>query len=171
MSTSVAQKAQIVKDYQRKRMSLFLLWKGILCLLRKSDNYSYLIGPVSISNTYTKLSQEIMIEYIRKHHFDHGIAGHIKPRKPFVSRLSNVDTEILTEKNSDFNALDQIIRDIEPLNLKMPVLLRKYLDLGGKIASFNVDPQFSNTVDGFLILELSRIKPEIIQNLGKNLPA
>ncbi len=159
----------VVKDYQRKPMSLFLLWKGILCLLQKNNNYSYLIGPVSISNSYTKLSQEVMIEYIKKHHFDHGIARYVKPRKPFVSKLPNVDTEILTEKITDFNTLDQIIRDIEPLNHKMPVLLKKYLDLGGKIASFNVDPQFSNTVDGFLLLELSLVKPEIIQALAKNL--
>jgi len=80
-----------------------------------------------------------------------------------------VDTEILNEKINDLRDLDLTIKDIEMLNNKMPVLLRKYLDLGGKIVSFNVDPEFNNTVDGLLILELSRVSPDIIKTLAKSL--
>ncbi|MCK4749567.1 MAG: lysophospholipid acyltransferase family protein, partial [Bacteroidales bacterium] len=35
----------IVKDYQRRPMPLFLLWKGILYFLLKHTEYRYLIGP------------------------------------------------------------------------------------------------------------------------------
>ena len=159
----------IVKDYQRKPMSLFLLWKGILTFLMKNEGYKYLIGPVSISDSFTKLSQQLMIDCIKKFHFDYTISRLVKPRKPYVSQTSNVDTEILNEKINDLRDLDLTIKDIEMLNNKMPVLLRKYLDLGGKIVSFNVDPEFNNTVDGLLILELSRVSPDIIKTLAKSL--
>jgi putative hemolysin len=157
----------IVKDYQRKPMSLFLLWKGILYFLQENESYNYLVGPVSISNSYTRLSQEIMIGYIKEHHYHTTLARYIKPRKPFFSRPSSVDTGILIERVSSLQALDQVIKEVEPSGSKMPVLLRKYLDLGGKIAGFNIDPKFSNTVDGLLILDLNLVKPEIVQALAK----
>lgn len=159
----------VVKEYQRKPMSLFMLWKGILSLLQKNDSYKFLIGPVSISNSYTKLSQEIIISYIKKYHFDHQLARMIKPKNPFVYKSSDIDTDILLERVPNFNKMDQIINDIDPGNPKMPVLLKKYLELGGKIAAFNIDAQFSNTVDGFLVLDLNMVKPEIIRALSKSL--
>jgi putative hemolysin len=158
----------IVKDYQRKPMPLFLLWKGILSFLMKNQEYKYLVGPVSISNSYTRLSQQLIIDYLVRFHFDHNLGQHIRPRKPFLSQPAAIDTEILLKKIKSFNALDQLIKDTEMANSKMPVLLRKYIELGGKILSFNVDPEFSNSVDGFLLLELRHVKPEIIRMLTKN---
>ena len=40
----------IVPDYQRKRMPLFLLWKGILAVLMRSSEARYVLGPVTISS-------------------------------------------------------------------------------------------------------------------------
>jgi hypothetical protein len=95
------------------------------------------------------------------------LAWHLKPRRPFVSKPSLIDIDILTEKANNLQGLDHVIKEVDPLNSKMPVLLRKYLELGGRIASFNVDPLFNNTVDGFLILELNKVKPEMIKALGR----
>ena len=159
----------IIKEYQRKPMSLFMLWKGILCLLQKHYGYNYLIGPVSISNNYSGISKEIIVEYIKKYYFEHSFAKSIKSRRPFVPKPSNLDTEILINNTSNFNKLDQILKDADPLNPKMPILLRKYLELGAKITAFNVDPQFNNCVDGLMVLDLSVVKPEIVSTLAKSL--
>jgi putative hemolysin len=155
----------IVKEYQRKPLSLFLLWKGILHFLWENPEYNYLVGPVSISNSYTSLSQGVMIQYIKKHHFDHAMSWRLKARRPFAYRTSLIDTDILIKNTNSLQALDRLIKAIDPNNDRIPVLLRKYLELGGKIASFNVDPKFSNVVDGFLILELRNVKPEMVQAL------
>ncbi len=45
-------RSYIVPEYQKKRMPLFLLWKGILFFLLKNPYYRYLYGPVSISKLY-----------------------------------------------------------------------------------------------------------------------
>jgi len=156
----------IVKEYQRKPLSLFLLWKGILHFLWKNPEYNYMVGPVSISNSYSRLSQELMIRYIKKHHFDHAMSWHLKPRRPFVPKPSLIDTNVLIEKTKSLQALDRLIKEVEPNNYKIPVLLKKYLELGGKIASFNVDPKFSSVVDGFLVLDLHNVKPEMVQALA-----
>jgi Putative hemolysin len=156
----------VTKEYQRKPLSLFLLWKGILHLLWKNPEYNYLVGPVSISNNYSALSKEIMIRYVQKHHADHSLEKFLKPRYPFVSKTSITDTSVLLEHTGNLQQLDLLIRELDPDNDRMPVLLRKYLELGGNIASFNIDPEFNNVVDGFLVLDLDRVKPEMIHALA-----
>jgi putative hemolysin len=155
----------IVKDYQRKPMSLFLLWKGILFFLMKNPEYRYLIGPVSISNAYSKLTQQVIVDFVVKHHFDQALGKYIKPRKPFTPPKTKVDTAILTEKVSSFQSLDEIVNYLEVTNMKAPILLKKYLLLGGKIISFNIDPDFNNALDGLLFLDFYNIDSKVIKSL------
>ena len=55
----------IVKEYQRKPMPLFLLWKGILYFILKHPEYRYLIGPVSISDKLSMFTKGIIIQFMR----------------------------------------------------------------------------------------------------------
>jgi putative hemolysin len=73
----------VIKDYQRKPMPLFLLWKGILYFLLKNPEYRYLIGPVSISNNYSNISKSLIISFIMKNHLDWKMARYVKPRNSF----------------------------------------------------------------------------------------
>ncbi|MFN9801251.1 MAG: GNAT family N-acetyltransferase, partial [Bacteroidota bacterium] len=67
----------IVRDYQKHRLSLFLLWKGILFYLLSNPRFRYIIGPVSISNNYQEVSKELIIQFIRRHYFNEELAGHV----------------------------------------------------------------------------------------------
>jgi hypothetical protein len=50
----------------------------------------------------------------------------------------------------------------------VPVLLRQYLKLGGKLLGFNLDPRFSNALDGLILVDLTRTEPRLLQRyLGK----
>ena len=60
----------IRKEYQQKPLPLFLLWKGILKFLIDNPRYRYLIGPVSISNCFSKFSKSLIVDYINRNHFD-----------------------------------------------------------------------------------------------------
>ena len=51
----------------------------------------------------------------------------------------------------------------------MPVLLKKYLQLGGKIVEFNIDPLFNDCLDGLLILDLYDVPPEVIASLSREM--
>jgi hypothetical protein len=48
-----------------------------------------------------------------------------------------------------------ILQDIESSNGEIPPLLRQYLNLGGRIVTFNVDPKFNNALDGLIIVDLT----------------
>jgi len=158
----------IVQEYQRKPMPLFLLWKGILYFLLKNSEYRYLIGPVSISNRFSEFSKHTIIEYIRKNHYNDQYARYIKPKKRFRVPGYSFDTEILFENLKNLQQLDRLIVDVES-NSRMPVLLKKYLQLGGKIVEFNIDPLFNDCLDGLLILDLYDVPPEVIASLSREM--
>ncbi len=120
----------IVKEYQQKPISLFLLWKGILYFLLKNEEYRYLIGPVSISSSYSSASKAVIIDFIKKYHFENDFRDYVKPRTEFKPNLPELDTSVLLEStNGDLNNLDKLIEEIEVNNFKLPVLLKKYLKL------------------------------------------
>jgi len=157
-------------EYQGKALPLFLLWKGILKYLIDNPRYRYLIGPVSISNTFSKFSKSLIVDYITKHHFDHEMAQFVRPRKKFKIDFSKIDTDLLMSGTDDsLKGLDSIISEVETRNMKVPVLLRQYIALNAKIICFNIDPKFADCLDGFLVLDLHNVPREMLEKLGKNL--
>jgi putative hemolysin len=160
----------IVQEYQRHRLSLFLLWKGILYYLISNSQFRYIIGPVSISNNYQEVSKELIIGFIRKHHFDHQLASYVEPRNAFKPKIKNVDTEALVQSSqADIKKMDKIISDIEPSSYSMPVLLKKYLQQNAKIIAFNCDPKFNNALDGLMYLDLQNLPPDTVETLQREI--
>ncbi|MRX45801.1 lysophospholipid acyltransferase family protein [Pedobacter puniceum] len=159
----------IRKEYQQKPLPLFLLWKGILKFLIDNPRYKYLIGPVSISNTFSKFSKSLIVNFIYRNHFDHEMAQMVKPRKQFKVDFSKIDADILTANSNSLKNLDSLIAEVESNHIKIPVLLRQYIALNAKIICFNIDPKFSDSLDGFLVLDLENIPQDMIEKLGKNL--
>ena len=158
----------VIKEYQRKPMPLFLLWKGILYFLLKNPEYRYLIGPVSISNNYSKVSKDLIIKFIMTNHLNWKMAQHIKPRNSYKFKSDNPDINILMENTErDINRLDKTIADLDELNSGLPVLLKKYIKLNAKIIGFNVDPKFNNCLDGLIVLDVFDVPKSTIESLSK----
>ena len=158
----------VVKEYQRKPMPLFLLWKGILYFMLKNPENRYLLGPVSISNNYSKLSKELIIKFILANHFDWRIAQKIRPRNSYRFKTENPDLKVLMETmERDINKLDKTIGDVDALNSGLPVLLKKYIRLNARIAGFNVDPKFNNCLDGLIMLDIYDVPRSTIESLLK----
>ncbi len=161
----------IVTDYQRKPLPLFMLWKGILYFLIKNPEYRYLIGPVSISGNYSSTSKELIIKFIKKNFYNSNLAKYIVPRTKYevdLSKESDIDDIVETSEN-DINFLDKMIEDIELENAHLPILLKKYISLNGRIIGFNVDPQFNMCLDGLLILDLFEVPLNTLESLSKEI--
>ena len=62
-----------------------------------------------------------------------------------------------------------MVSDLEPGQAGVPVLLRQYLKLGGKLLGFNVDPQFADALDGLILVDLTKTEPKLLERyLGKS---
>lgn len=156
-------------EYQRQPLPLALLWKGIATWLSAHPDYRFLIGPVSISNHFSAMSKALLVRYLEQHYFDHTLAQYVIPRKRFRYRPlpgEPADTTVpsLECGLDSLEALNRLIADIEPGGLGMPVLLRQYLRQNGRLIGFNLDPAFSNALDGFLVLNAQHL-PERTRKL------
>jgi len=158
----------IVEEYQKKTLSLFLLWKGILYFLLKNPEYRYLIGPVSISNHYSRISKSLIIKFMKKNFMHADLHQLFRPRNAFKLK-ENYSDILLESTQNNLQKLDSIISDIEIQNYKVPVLLKKYLKLNAKLLAFNIDPKFNNAIDGLILLDLMDVPFNMIQTLSKEI--
>lgn len=160
----------VVEEYQRKPFPLFMLWKGILYFLIKNPEYRYLIGPVTISGKYTDVSKELIMKFIKRNHWDEELSQYITPRCKYRVETNDPDVEVMVEASGDsIAALDKLIGDIEPSSDKLPILLKKYISLNGRITGFNIDPKFNMCLDGLLILDLFDVPMSTIESLSKEI--
>lgn len=162
----------IVKEYQLKPLSLFLLWKGILYYILKNPDYRYLIGPVSISGEFSEFSKSLIIKHIKENYFDRHLASMVSPRKEFIPEVDFRDPDLeLVDRytREDLKRLDKVIEDIEIGGFRLPALLKKYLSQNANIIGFNVDPDFNNALDGLLVLDLFNVPFETLVGLAKEL--
>ncbi|PCE66764.1 GNAT family N-acyltransferase [Sediminicola luteus] len=157
-------RAYICKDYQQKPMPLFLLWKGIVHTTLRFPEYKYLIGGVSISNQFSNFSKSLMIEFMKSNFWDPYVAQYVRPKKEFKVKLKDADKEfIFDETKADLNKFDKLINEVEPGNLRLPVLIKKYIKQNGKLVAFNVDPLFNNAIDGLLYLKISDLPDSTVR--------
>lgn len=159
-------RSYIIPDYQKHRLPLFLLWKGILHFLLDNPHYRYLYGPVSISKEFSDVSKSVIVEFVRRFCFDKELARLVQPRKPFRVKTKSVNTGLLAEMlQGQFDALEAFIEAIEPAHFKVPVLFRQYLKQNARFIAFNVDPNFSDCLDGLMILDLRNLPANTIEAL------
>lgn len=158
----------IVKEYQKRTGSLITLWKGILHVLLKYQNCRYLIGPVTISDDYTELSKLLIAKYLQKNHSDPQFAKLVKPIYGFKGKKVKNITQFVDSIPS-IDLLDKIISDIEDEMNGIPILLKKYMKLEGKILAFNIDPDFNNALDGLLLLDIQNVPDNAIDMLSKSM--
>lgn len=165
MSKSIEMgRAFIIKEYQQKPMPLFLLWKGIVHTTLRYPEHKFLIGGVSISNQFSDFSKSLMIEFMKSHYYDPYIAQYIHPKKEYKVKLKDADKDfVFNETEADLNKFDKIIDEVEPGNLRLPVLIKKYIKQNARVVAFNVDPLFNNAVDGLMYIRIADLPESTVK--------
>lgn len=160
----------IAQEYQRQRLPLFMLWRGLLLHIIANPEQHYLIGPVSISGTYSRFSRALIMEFVRQHHYDEQLARHVHPRHRFKVKPDKADSEALVEASkADLKQMDRLIAEVDPHERAMPVLLKKYLLLNARIIGFNRDPRFNDALDGLMVLDLNKLPEKTVEDLKKGM--
>ena len=73
-----------------------------------------------------------------------------------------------TDAPFDMEELSTLIEDIEADSKGVPILLKHYLKLGGKLAAYNVDASFADALDGLIVVDLTKAGPRTLERyMGK----
>jgi len=155
-------------EYQRQYAPLLLLWKGIARLVALHPETPVLFGAVSISNDYNKASREMIYRFfdarMQQDKLASDLAGMIDPRNPFrPERLRRWDCRAMCHALRDLDELSEPITDVEADGKGLPILLRQYAKVGGKLLAFNVDRKFSNVLDGLVVVDFRQSEPGILE--------
>jgi putative hemolysin len=149
-------------EYQRSFAPLMLLWCGIGRFIARSPRYTVLFGPVTISGRYTHESRRLMVDYLSRHCADARLVGQVSPRRPFRGATAPSAPHADGGVPRNVDELSRRIAQIEPDGKGVPVLLRQYLRLGGRLLGFSVDVQFGNALDGLIVVDVRRIEPAVL---------
>ena len=151
-------------EYQRQPLPLSLLWKGIGVFML-TRGHRRMFGPVSISNDYTSMSKELIMEFLERHRLSAPFARLVTPRNPPERRGIACWTEReCAEATSDIQHVERLIEEIERGQRAVPVLLRQYLRLNAKLLAFNVDPEFGEVIDALMLCDIAQIDDRIIRH-------
>jgi putative hemolysin len=151
-------------EYQRQYAPLLLLWKGIARMVARRPQIPVLFGAVSISNAYNEASRELIYRFFEARMHEDELAGLIEPRRPFrPAALRRWDCRGMSQVLRDLDELSQPITDVEADGKGLPILLRQYAKVGGKLLGFNVDRKFSNVLDGLVVVDLRKTEAAVLE--------
>jgi len=153
-------------EYQRQYAPLLMLWKGIGRYLAGNPELAVLFGAVSISNRYNRISRELIVRFFSEREHQHEWSRWVRPRRPFRAGWGPFDFEgsrALCRRFQDVEELADPISDLETDGKGLPVLLRQYAKIGGRILSFNVDRKFSDVLDGLIMVDLRQVEPRALE--------
>lgn len=142
--------------------ALDYLWQGIGAYLRCHPEIRYLFGPVSISQQFPPDARDLLIGYyLRYHGANPSLVGARNPISTSESRRE-LEKALFDELDAEqaFAVLKERLADY---GLAVPTLYKQYTDLcepgGAQFHAFSQDPSFNNCVDGFILVDLARLKP------------
>ena len=147
----------VVPDYWGSR-SLDYLWQGIGAYLQCQPGIRYLFGAVSISAALPREAREQLVAYYQRYYGGGpGLAESNRPFQYFAAPpcFGDLDAEA---------AFEVLKVNLATSGTSVPTLYRQYTDLcepgGARFLAFGVDPDFSDSIDGLIEVDLQAIRPK-----------
>ncbi|MGE0461884.1 MAG: lysophospholipid acyltransferase family protein [Vicinamibacterales bacterium] len=139
------------EEYQREPTALLMLWKGIGAFVARNPALRRLFGPVSISADYHPPTREVITAWLSRYAAAPAVAT-VEPRHPVHCRP---EVQLLVDSGAvaTLAELDELVRELEA-GRGLPVLLRQYLRLNGRVLALSRDPDFGNVIDALVVVDL-----------------
>ncbi len=152
------------QEAQKEYLPLMMLWRGIGTFVTLHPQYRYLFGAVSIDASYGTFSRTLIIRHLKKWRFRKDLSQYLKPRTPFRAQApTEWKPDQTVSPFMDPEELSGLITDVEGTQKKIPVLLKHYLKVGGKLLGFNVDKKFGHVLDGLILVDLLEADPKALE--------
>jgi len=151
-------------EYQRLYTPLLLLWKGLAGYVARNPEAPVLFGAVSVSSEYNPASRRLLAQFLELHRREEALAPLVRPRRRCrPARDAALDGQVMNSLLPDVDSISAPISDIETDRKGVPILLKQYLKVGGRLLGFNVDPSFSDTLDGLVLVDLRQTDASMLR--------
>ena len=159
----------IRSKYQRQPNCLSLLWKGIGAYLVRHPQYRILFGPVSISNSYHRVSKHIMVQFLQGRCTIKQLSAYVSARKPLRKWANRVMHDVASHlSDGSIDDVSMLVAEIEDDGKRVPILIKHYLKLNGQFIAFNVDREFADAIDGLVVVDLMQTDAKLLDRfMGK----
>jgi putative hemolysin len=155
-------------EYQKQYAPLLTLWRGIGRYLALRPQFAVLFGAVSVSNGYSRWSRDLIFRFFQNGKDHDGLRKLVSARRPFRPRWGS-DSHAVRGQLNHLEHLTDPIADVESDGKSIPILLKHYAKLGGRMLSFNVDRNFSGVLDGLILVDLRRSERALLRRyLGED---
>jgi putative hemolysin len=136
-------------EYQRDPSTLLLLWRGIGAFVSRHPEVRRLFGPVSVSASYSGPARYLIARWLAGHA---PAQGAVRGRH-HLTCYPEIDALLSSGAVNTLPALERTIRELED-GRGLPVLLRQYLRLSGRVLAVSRDPQFSDVMDALIVVDM-----------------
>ena len=140
--------------------ALDYLWFGIGAYLKNNPNIEYMFGPVSLSASFPTIAKDMIIFYYSHYYGNKEILIEAKTPYQYSNNINDIKELFdLNDKKKDFKFLKSTLANI---GISIPTLYKQYSEIaedgGVKFLDFNVDHSFGDCIDGFILVEVEKIK-------------
>lgn len=141
--------------------ALDYLWQGIGAYVKHHPHIQHLYGPVSISDSYPEAARNAMIRYYTLYYGQS--EDTLRARLPYtMNGAAQEEVAALFSGNDSTEDFKTLRAYLGEFGLTVPTLYKQYTDVteagGTHFLGFNVDPEFSNVVDGLICVDLTKLK-------------
>ena len=141
-----------------------LLWKGIARFAILNPGFPVLFGAVSISNDYRPAARQLMVEFLKRQAESDPLRFTVRPRHPFrPPLLGSAELKRIASTAVSLDSLSGAVEAVECDGRGIPVLLRQYAKLGGRVLAFSIDHGFGGALDGLIIVDLRSAAPSSLK--------
>lgn len=161
----------IVQKYQREVHPLRLLLTGLAVSTLKSPSMEFYSGPVSISNDVPLFYKSLIVRYLEMNYPLEGAEKVALPSHPFTPDFLAVNPDdLLKPVAGNIDAFDRLLMALSDGKYRLPVLVRKYFSSGARLVCFNVDPDFSDSLDALIFLRYADFPHRTLRSVLRGLP-
>ena len=142
--------------------ALDYLWFGIGAYLKANPNIKYMYGPVSLSSSLPQIAQDLIIGFYS--HYFYPEKKLVKERKKFSYTFEQEDEISICPFQNYKEDLKLLKNSLKAIDIRIPTLYKQYGELcengGVTFHGFNIDPSFSNCIDGFILVDITKMKKD-----------
>lgn len=141
--------------------ALDYLWQGIGAYLYQHPHIKYMFGAVSLSSSIPKSAQELIVYYYDKYYGQKHELLHPRNRFSIATNSLKELSDIFDGNNvkEEFRVLKE---QLNYYGVTVPTLYKQYTDLcedgGLSFMGYNIDKEFGNCIDSFILVDVDKIK-------------